>query len=99
MPNEAFYKTKDWHRIRTKALFAAHFKCAFCEKNVRGKGKSRVDHIIPRKEAPELELELSNLRVLCPSCDNRRHADKGSTKTATGLDGMPTDPEHPWYGV
>jgi 5-methylcytosine-specific restriction endonuclease McrA len=38
---------------------------------------SRVDHIKPIKEFPQFALVLSNLRVLCASCDNKRHREKG----------------------
>ncbi|WP_198153550.1 HNH endonuclease [Thalassobacillus sp. C254] len=33
----------------------------------------------PRRDYPELELTLSNLESICPSCHNKEHTEKGST--------------------
>lgn len=104
MPGNPFYRTKDWHRIRTKVLFRDHFRCVFCRKDVKEKGKARVDHIETLKSRPDLGLEMSNLRTLCTSCDAMRHREKaahfhgGKIKdiTETGPDGMPVDPNHAW---
>jgi 5-methylcytosine-specific restriction endonuclease McrA len=29
-----------------------------------------VDHIVPRKVAPDLALDIRNLQLLCPNCNN-----------------------------
>ena len=74
---DPFYKTKDWYRARAKTLLRDNYACVFCGASVRGKRQSRVDHILPRADRPDLALDLGNLRTLCPSCDNKRHAEKG----------------------
>ena len=55
------------------------WRCVLCRTSLHGLGRSRVDHIRTRHEAPELALVLANLRSLCPSCDNKRHAEKGGS--------------------
>jgi 5-methylcytosine-specific restriction endonuclease McrA len=42
---------------------------------------------------PHLRLDLNNLRCLCPSCDNKRHSEKGRggvEKVEIGMDGYPS---------
>jgi 5-methylcytosine-specific restriction endonuclease McrA len=87
-----FYKSKEWYKARNKALIQANFTCAMCGISVHGKGNSRVDHIIPLDKRPDLALVPSNLRCLCPGCDNRRHREKSwknEHKPQIGLDGYP----------
>ena len=74
------YKSPRWFQLRQYALRRDQFVCVICNVSVRGKGKARIDHIIPVKENIELAFELSNLRTLCPSCDNKRHSEKRSGK-------------------
>lgn len=73
---DPFYSSAPWLKIRAKALARDRYCCVMCSISVRAKGVSRVDHILPRKQHPHLELELSNLRTLCNVCDGRRHASK-----------------------
>jgi 5-methylcytosine-specific restriction endonuclease McrA len=89
-----FYSGREWLAIRAKALARDQYSCVMCGASVRAKGASRVDHIHPVKSHPHLKLELSNLRTLCPACDNRRHIqDKLGHKPkdiqSIGLDGFP----------
>lgn len=85
------YKTEQWRKVRLMALKRDHYACVMCGCDVRGKGLSRVDHIIPVKQRPDLALALANLRTLCAPCDNRRHSEKGLGKERplTGDDGFP----------
>jgi 5-methylcytosine-specific restriction endonuclease McrA len=93
-----FYRSSAWLTLRSRALRLAGWRCAWCGADVRGRGCSRVDHIRPRRDAPELALDLRNLRVLCPSCDNRRHHEKGGKQmTGAHADGTPRDPAHHWH--
>lgn len=84
-PN-SFYKSKEWHRIRNKTLIRDNFRCVWCDNDVRLRGRSRVDHIKPLKTHPELSLDLTNLRTLCSSCDNKRHREKGFNHLKTQID-------------
>lgn len=96
---DPFYSSAPWRALRRRALVLAGFRCMWCGADVRPRGQSRVDHIRPRREAPHLALVLANLRVLCPTCDNRRHAEKGQGNRAllaVDVDGRPTSPAHHW---
>lgn len=91
----AHYGAK-WLELRRKFLIYNPL-CERCSKQA-----SDVDHVKPVSKFPELMLTWSNLRSLCHSCHSKRtnndqiHADKASP---AGLDGYPTDPEHPWNNV
>jgi 5-methylcytosine-specific restriction protein A len=97
---DPFYCSAAWRKLRARALALSHGRCAWCGADVLAKGQSRVDHIRPRRAAPHLALVLANLRVLCPTCDNRRHAEKGQGERRALLpvdaDGRPTSAAHHW---
>jgi predicted kinase len=91
MKQDNFYTNSAWRRMRLTALRRDHFRCTVCGVYVGGKGNSRVDHIQTRREHPELELELSNLRTFCALHDNQRHWEKGGgSPRGCGPDGWPT---------
>ena len=81
---DPFYSSRQWKEARYRALARASYRCEHCSKDLKGKGNSRVDHIETRKARPDLSLEPSNLRALCPSCDNKRHIEKGDTNRRSG---------------
>ena len=63
----SFYETDEWRKLRYKVLRTQGFKCRAC-----GSGPEKllqVDHIKPRSKYPELELEETNLQVLCEDCN------------------------------
>ncbi len=74
---DKFYKSREWMAARFRALHKAGHRCEHCGVSVKKKGSMRVDHIKPRKSYPELSLDQSNLQVLCASCDNKKHKEKG----------------------
>jgi 5-methylcytosine-specific restriction endonuclease McrA len=89
---DPFYHSNAWRELRYLCLKRDHWHCTVCERSVRLKGSARVDHIIDRRERPDLALMLSNLRTLCASCDNKRHAEKGGRqieRPEIALDGLP----------
>src|SRR4030095_9821868 len=101
MPGHPFYQSNAWKDLRLLALRRDHWACTLCGTSVAARGQSRVDHIQSRTARPDLELELSHLRTLCPTCDNRRHAsDKAGAADAqvrgANADGWPTSRAHPW---
>lgn len=63
---EAFYRSKPWRVLRMKAIKKYGRTCMCCgATNI----VIHVDHIKPRSKYPELELELSNLQILCEDCN------------------------------
>lgn len=64
-----FYMTREWRELRYEALKINGGKCQLCGCG-RAEGKKiHVDHIKPRSKYPELELDLTNLQVLCEDCN------------------------------
>lgn len=63
---EAFYWSRAWRELRYLALKKYGATCQCC--NTKNK-VMHVDHIKPRSKFPHLELDLSNLQVLCEDCN------------------------------
>lgn len=69
-----FYNTRQWLDLRYRVLRHYPRKCMCC--NSRNK-RLNVDHIKPRSIYPELELDFSNMQILCSEC-NRGKSNKYS---------------------
>ena len=67
-----FYSTNAWDVLRRAALRRDRYTCQHCGVLCLGKKRKcpspHVDHILPIRDRPDLELTLSNLQVLCASC-------------------------------
>ena len=72
---DPFYLTKAWESVRKQALTRDGYRCSICGVLCLGKKRNKpsphVDHILPRKERPDLELDLSNLRIACHPCHSK----------------------------
>lgn len=67
---DSFYSSWAWKDLRYKAIKLHGRKCQCCGwVPADGNGRLVVDHIKPRRKHPKLELELSNLQVLCNDCN------------------------------
>lgn len=71
----SFYDSNEWLDARYFTLKKYGRNCACCGET---EGQMHVDHIIPRSIRPDLELEASNLQVLCRAC-NLGKSNKDST--------------------
>jgi hypothetical protein len=100
-----FYDRKAWRVLRKQILHRDGYRCVRCSAYVGGKGDARIDHVEPLTMAPHRALDPSNLRTLCPTCDNRSHSEKASNNRHVRIDkivfgndesGMPLDAGHPW---
>lgn len=63
------YKTLEWKRVRYAALKANDGRCELCGTSKQDGAKLNVDHIKPISTHWHLRFELSNLQVLCGSCN------------------------------
>jgi hypothetical protein len=70
-----FYDSREWKELRYKAIKQHGRTCMACRTT---DGVMHVDHIKPRSKFPDLELELSNLQILCADC-NIGKSNKDST--------------------
>lgn len=62
---DGFYATTEWRRLRREVLEHYGEVCMKC-------GNTReicVDHVLPRRKYPKLELDFSNMQVLCNTCN------------------------------
>lgn len=68
-PTDSFYDSPEWQRLRYRALKAYGAACQCCGATRKDGVKIHVDHIKPRSKHPELELEFTNMQVLCEPCN------------------------------
>jgi 5-methylcytosine-specific restriction enzyme A len=76
--HDPYYGTQAWKRTRAAVLERDHYRCSAidCTTPARGAGgRLIVDHVVERRDGGA--DHVSNLRTLCPSCDNRRHGRRG----------------------
>ena len=97
MPNDPFYQSKDWVKLRSKVKtkwLRGGRPCAHCNKPIDPFSRPIVDHIIPKSERPDLALDESNLQLLHFSCHNvKTHRHERLELKQIGLDGLPEDGE------
>lgn len=65
---DVFLRSDGWYALRQIALQKYGRRCMRCRIDHRH-AVITVDHIKPRKDYPELALELSNLQILCRTCN------------------------------
>lgn len=91
------YKDTAWEKLRLLVLRRDNYTCEFCGQLCTGKNRNGfspvVDHIKTVRERPDLAGDPDNLRVLCKSCDNKRHSEKGKVADVPQVcdDGFPKD--------
>jgi hypothetical protein len=66
---DGFYESPEWQELRYRALEFHGAKCAACGRTAKNQVILHVDHIKPRSRYPELELDFSNIQVLCHECN------------------------------
>lgn len=64
-----FYATREWREVRWKVLQKSDGRCTMCGMGRKDGAVLHVDHIKPRSKYKYLELEISNLQVLCADCN------------------------------
>lgn len=68
-PKVGFYWSDEWRSLRYQALRKSRGVCELCGGGPQAGKPLHVDHIKPRSKYPALELDLSNLQVLCADCN------------------------------
>lgn len=99
------YKTKTWKHMRQKVLLRDNFTCQVenCGRSLR-KGRTEgaaavVHHKIAHKGDPILFFDENNLISTCKQCHDGplAKAEGRGYSSDIGLDGWPTDQQHPLY--
>lgn len=94
--NRYFYKSTVWVKLRNRVK--ANWRrqglpCHYCGAALdwNGRFKVIVDHVIPRRQRPDLELMESNLVCVCHPCNSKKAAwdDKERDVPEIGVDGFP----------
>ena len=94
---DPFYLTPAWKALRHEVLKRDRYYCQICKALCLGKKRGmptpHVDHVIPRKERPDLSMSPGNLRTLCHGCHSRVTINDmhGKKKTPIGVDGFPIE--------
>lgn len=84
---DSFYACDAWRQVRYQALRRSQGVCECCYAAPSPGRPLHVDHIKPRSKFPALQLDVSNLQVLCLDCNlgkgNRDDTDwRGSRASA-----------------
>ena len=70
----ALYMSPEWKAVRRVVIERDRGVCRLCgemtQQTHRVRDRASVDHIIPLRVAPELALELGNLRLTHHSCNS-----------------------------
>jgi len=63
---DSFYGSTEWRKLRLEVILLYGTVCMKCGSD---DGDHVVDHIKPRSKFPLLELDISNMQVLCNTCN------------------------------
>jgi 5-methylcytosine-specific restriction endonuclease McrA len=91
-----FYKTARWQRLR-KLQLQRRPLCKFCLERGIVTVANVVDHVTPHR-GDWTAFVTGELQSLCEPCHNsgKRQIELRGYRTDIGLDGYPTDPNHPF---
>lgn len=64
-----FYSSPEWIRLRYQAFRIYKNYCQCCGAKRGDNVTLNADHIIPRSVRPDLALNLSNIQILCETCN------------------------------
>ena len=90
---DPFYLSEAWKKLRYQRIKLDKWRCQHCGISVRGKkyggATPHVDHVQPRQDNPDRELDIDALQTLCAPCHNRKtHVDRKDLPLI-GADGYP----------
>ena len=94
---QKLYKSSRWRRARV-AFLAEHPVCKLCLNVGKVTPATVVDHVTPHRGDTVLFWDKSNWQALCEPCHNgaKQRIERRGYDDTVGLDGMPTDPNHPF---
>ncbi len=68
----AFYASAEWRLLRQQVIDQQGRVCQECGRHITDDFDLTVDHVNPRSIHPDQSLDVSNLRVLCRSCNAKK---------------------------
>ena len=69
-----FYKSREWKEFRYQVLTRLGARCQACGVTPAQGAIMNVDHIVPISKAWERRLDMTNMQVLCASCNRGKGA-------------------------
>ncbi len=88
---DPFYLSKQWKKVRLDVIRRDKWRCQQCNVLCLGKKRDKptahVDHLVARKDRPDLALSMNNLQTLCAPCHSRKTRADEHDKPEIGLDG------------
>ena len=96
-PHHQWYGLMRWKKLRAHQL-AKQPLCESCLKRERVVPASVADHVVPHR-GDEYAFWNGELSSLCNHCHNssKQQRETIGYSREIGLDGWPTDPQHPVY--
>jgi len=95
MTEPRFYSTIEWQKARSKAAKtwrATGAPCHRCGHPLDWTLRHGViiDHVIPRRQRPDLAYAQSNLAAVCHRCNTIKAMwDENNKRESIGIDGLP----------
>ena len=98
---DPFYRSAAWARLRMQVLRRDRHRCRQCGET---RGQMHVDHVLGRRQRPDLALDAGNLLTLCHACHSAKTARYeggfGNAKREPGggcdAEGNPTGSREHW---
>lgn len=91
----SWYASKEWAKARAKtksAWKAANRACGVCHQPLEWTVKHAVivDHILNRRQRPDLAYESTNLQCVCHGCNTRKahYVENNKSRVSVGVDGL-----------
>jgi hypothetical protein len=72
MAQDGFYQSPEWRAAKAQVFARDDHICRICFDMGSSENPLHVDHIKPRSKYPDLALDLSNLQILCATCNSRK---------------------------
>ena len=90
MAGDAFYHSSAWRIMREVVLSEQPF-CVYCDQMGYTEPATVVDHIVRRRDRPDLALERSNLQGLCKYHHDsvKAREENAGREIGCGADGEP----------
>jgi 5-methylcytosine-specific restriction protein A len=91
------YGTQRWKRLRQRQL-ADHPLCKKCLEKGIVEPATVCDHVTPHRGSV-IQFWFGPFDSLCKPCHDgtKQQQERSGYSTDVGRDGMPIDPNHPWY--